>query len=104
MNPTDPRHPWSRLTAAARTVTDPRDVAAPYGFTTRLAALAFAQEQKITSVLEHFSLRALGIAFLLTIATGATNYSVLANLFSPDVSESMMSDDPVAELVNVASS
>ena len=74
-----------------------------FGFL-RMAALAFAQEQRVTSALERFSLRALGIAFLLTIATGATNYSVLTNLFSPDETAPLMTDDPVTELVNVASS
>jgi uncharacterized membrane protein len=104
MNSTDPRHPWSRLTAAARTVPDSRDTAVPYGFATRVTALAFAQEQRTASALERFSLRALGIACLLTMATGAANYSVLANLFSPDEPVPMMTDDPVAELVDVASS
>ena len=104
MNPTEPRHPWSRLVTAARTIPDTRDTSVPYGFATRMAALAFAQEQRVASALERFSLRALGIAFLLTIATGATNYSVLTNLFSPDETAPLMTDDPVTELVNVASS
>ena len=104
MNPTDPRHPWSRLAASARTVTDPRDASAPFGFATRMAALACAPERVVASVLERFSLRALGVACLLTLATGAANYSVLANLFSPEEALQTLTDDPVAELVDVASS
>jgi len=105
MNPTDPRHPWSRLVAAARPGPDVRDTAAPYGFATRVAALAFSQERRIASAFERFSLRALGVAFLLTIATGAANYSLIANLFSSEEAVPVMTtDDPVAELVDVASS
>ena len=32
MSPQDPRHPWSRLAAAARRAPDDRDTAAPPGF------------------------------------------------------------------------
>ena len=61
MNPTDPQHPWSRLVAAARRASDDRDTAAPYGFATRVAALAFTQERKMASLVERFALRAVGV-------------------------------------------
>lgn len=105
MNPTDPKHPWPRLAAAARRVPDDRDTAAPYGFATRVAAIAMTAERSAVSLLERFSLRALGIACLLAVVTLATNYSVVAQLFVEDEAiPAMTTDDPVAELVDVASS
>lgn len=71
----DPRHPWARLTAAARTVHDDRDSSAPYGFTTRMAALAFAAHQNVPSLFERFALRALGVASLLALGSVALNYN-----------------------------
>lgn len=101
MNPTDPRHPWQRLTAAARTVPADRDSAAPYGFSTRLAARAFAGEFA-PSLFTRFSLRALGLACLLMLGTVATSYSSVVKIFSEEES-AVWSEDPVAELVEVAS-
>jgi hypothetical protein len=71
----DPRHPWTRLVAAARTVRDDRDTAAPFGFATRIVALA--HERGMVSLLERLSLRALGVACLLAIASVAANYQAL---------------------------
>jgi hypothetical protein len=76
-SPSDPRQPWARLTTAARTVRDDRDTAAPYGFATRVAALALAQERRVASLLERFSLRAMGLAALLAVLGVAANYHVL---------------------------
>ena len=76
-NLNDPRHPWMRLTASARTARDERDVTAPYGFATRIAALALAQERKVTSLFERFALRAVGIACLLALGSVALNYGAL---------------------------
>ena len=103
MNPTDPSHPWSRLTRAARTIPDDRDTAAPYGFATRVAALALSAERATGSLFERFSLRALGIACALTMVTVAANYSVVSNLFVNDDAALLVTDDPVAELVDAAS-
>lgn len=77
-NSSDPRAAWTRLTAAARTVRDERDAAAPYGFATRVAALAFAQERRVASLFERFSLRAMGVAALLALGSVALNYQELA--------------------------
>ena len=71
----DPRHPWARLTKAARTVRDERDAAVPFGFATRVAALALAQEQKMVSLFDRFALRALGVACLLALGSVALNYN-----------------------------
>lgn len=77
MNLNDPRHPWARLAAAARRVEDGRDTSAPYGFATRVTALAWAQERKVASLLDVLALRALGVAALLAVLSVAVNYSDL---------------------------
>jgi hypothetical protein len=100
MNPVDPKHPWSRLVAAARRAPDERDPAAPYGFATRVAALAMTRERAVNSLLERFSLRALGIACLLAMVSVAANYSTLPGVVADQ--ESVATDDPVAELVDLA--
>ncbi len=105
MNSNSPHTPWSRLTAAARTAAartaaDGREAAAPYGFATRVAALAMAQERKVASLFERFAFRALGTACLLALLSAAVNYSV----FSPVPAfsdEELTEDDPVAVLLDV---
>jgi hypothetical protein len=99
MNPSDPKHPWARLTAAARRAPGLAETVAPFGFSTRVAALAFTQERAPT-LLERFSLRALGVACLLAVISAAANYSAVANALSEQ--EALVNDDPVAELVELA--
>lgn len=70
--------PWTRLTAAARQVRDEREANAPYGFSTRVVALAFAQETRGMSLLERFALRALAVASLLAVGSVALNYRELS--------------------------
>lgn len=77
-NVNDPRTAWSRLASAARQVGDERDTAVPYGFSTRVAALGFAQESRVASVLERLALRAVGVASLLALFSVALNYEVLS--------------------------
>ena len=98
MNSADPRHVWSRLTAASRQVVDGRDVAAPYGFATRLAALAMAQERKMVSLFERFALRAVGVACLLAVASVAVNYSAITK--SNPADDEAVDYDAVAALLN----
>lgn len=82
MNFKDPHHPWWRLTAAARQVSDERDLTAPYGFATRVVALALAQERRMGSLFERFSLRAVGVAGLLALLSLAVNYGALTSATS----------------------
>jgi hypothetical protein len=98
MKPSDQK--WPRLAAAARQAQDTRDTAAPYGFATRVAALAMAQERFAVSLLERFSLRALGLAGLLALVCVAANFSTLTSLFRE---EAAATDDPVTEIVDLAS-
>jgi len=74
----DPRHPWARLMAAARTCRDERDTAAPAGFTTSVSALALAVDRPVAALFEMFALRALGLACLLAILSIAVNYRELS--------------------------
>lgn len=74
----DPRHPWARLTAGARQAIDSADNSVPYGFATRIAALALSQEQKVVSLMDRFALRALGVAALVMVFSVALNYRVLS--------------------------
>jgi hypothetical protein len=110
-NLNDPRHPWSRLTAAARAVWDERDTSAPYGFATRVAALAFSQDRAVSFVFERFAFRALSIATLLAVFSVALNYEALSTPGNVTVStpavavaeaELMAVDDAVAIVLDFA--
>lgn len=99
MNPNDPQHPWARLITAARTVKDDRDTAAPYGFATRVSALAFASERAATSLVERFALRAVGVAGLLALLSAAVNYSALSHTGSSE--EGLIEEDPLSMVLRV---
>ena len=96
MNPADSK--WPRLAAAARSAPDDRATAAPYGFATRVAALALAPERNVASLFERFAFRALGVACLLALLSVAVNYSILTK---PTLAEDEpTTDDPVAALLD----
>ena len=96
----DPRHPWARLTAAAREVRDERDSSAPYGFATRVVALAFAQERRVSSLFERFAFRAVGVASMLALFSIVLNYPALTTS-GPASSPMVTPQVDVAELVAV---
>jgi hypothetical protein len=101
MNPNDPRHPWSRLAAAARRVPEEPEASAPYGFSTRVAALAFAAEHGRVSLYERFALRAVGVATLMAVASVVSNFSIFSA--EANASEFVMEDyDPLAVLMDEA--
>ncbi len=81
-HPNSPRHPWARLTAAARTVHDDRETSAPYAFSTRVVALALGRETKMVSLFDVFALRALGVACLLAIFSVVVNFGELSRRLS----------------------
>jgi len=101
MNPTDRRHPWSRLVAAARSAPDDRDPAAPFGFATRVAALALSAPPRpsFSLVFERLSLRALGVACLLMLACVAVSYPAIARTSDDEVAVR----DPIAEVLELES-
>lgn len=100
----DPRHPWNRLSAAARTVRDDRDTSAPFGFATRVAALALGREVRATSLFDVFALRALGIAVLLAACSVAFNFGEVSRRVSGSGPSGAVADDallPVNDAVSV---
>ena len=76
-------HQWQKLTALARTARDERDLAAPYGFATRLVARA-ATVSAPWAAFERFALRGLLVAAAFGVAAIAFNYSSLMSEQSDD--------------------
>jgi hypothetical protein len=107
-NMNDPRHPWSRLTAAARQVDDDRDDTAPFGFATRVTALAFVREAPVASLLDRFALRAVGVATLLALFSIVLNYSALSTSGGATVAQNeeseviLPTDDAVSIVLDLA--
>jgi hypothetical protein len=93
---------WQKLVAAARRAPPARDESAPFGFSTRVAALAFGAERQSPSIFSRLSLRAAAVACLLAVAAVALNYSAIKGAFEDD-SAVAANDDPVAEVVNLGS-
>ncbi|HVU33247.1 MAG TPA: hypothetical protein VHE61_07420 [Opitutaceae bacterium] len=100
MKPNAPRDPWPTLAAAARQATDSRDDSAPYGFSTRVVAAAFAQPRRGGSLVERFAFRAVGVACLLAIASAAYNYHYSASTKTPVAEEQATTDDPLSVLLD----
>jgi hypothetical protein len=92
---------WQSLVAAARQVPAADEAAAPYGFATRVAARALAQERPgLLAVFGRFSIRALWVACVLTLASMAVNY-LEAAWGDEDADQSEV--DPVAETLTFSS-
>lgn len=103
MNLNDPRHPWSRLTAAARQATDDRDVSAPFGFATRVVARSFAAPRRVASLVDRFALRALGVAALVALLSAAVNYqSVSAPTIVAYSPEPLPADESIAIVLDLS--
>lgn len=99
MNPSDKS--WEKLVAAARKA-PARDESAPFGFSTRVAALAFSGRDPEPSVFARLSLRAAALACLLAVAAVAANFSAIKGAFSDD-SQAVTPDDPIGEVVDMGS-
>jgi hypothetical protein len=100
MNPREKS--WQRLLAAARRAPGAGDESAPFGFSTRVAALAFQQRPPSASAFARLSLRAAAVAGLLAVAAVAANYSAIAGAFDDDP-PAIAGDDPIAEVVGLGS-
>lgn len=100
MNPKD--QGWQSLLAAARRAKDDRDVTAPYGFATRVAALAMtSQRAPARSVFDRLSWRVLGVAGALAILSVITSYRSIGTATASD--EDVLSNDAaVAALFDVS--
>lgn len=97
MKSNQPHDPWSRLAAAAREFPDGRPTTAPYGFSTRVAALAAVGERVKVSLLERFALRAVSLACLLALGSILLNFSALTTEAGAEATYE--SDDLVAVLL-----
>jgi len=93
---------WQRLVEAARKAPPAGDEAAPFGFSTRVAALAFEQRPSPAFLFARTSLRAAAVAGLLAAAAVAVNYSAIRGAFEDD-SAAAAADDPIAEVVDLGS-
>jgi hypothetical protein len=92
-------HQWQKLTALARQAGDPRDLAAPYGFATRVAAQAIALPPASPwAAFERFALRGLLVAAACGVAAIAFNYSIITSEQADDYAGT----DPVAEILNLS--
>jgi hypothetical protein len=101
------RNPWTRLVTAARELPDDRLTSAPTGFATRVAALAFAQERRVASLLDLFAFRAVGLASLLALGSVALNYQAFVSPSGVAVAqaedfEAGSPDDAVAIVLDLA--
>lgn len=98
MKSNQPHDSWSRLVTAARAVPDDRSAAAPYGFSTRIAALAVAVERVHASLFDRFALRAVSLACALAIGSVLLNFSAVMTDGTRDVADGV-NYDPVAVLL-----
>jgi hypothetical protein len=92
-------HPaWDRLVAAARNAPDDRSLHAPYGFATRVVALASAaQARPSRSLFEQWSWRAVVVAgtfaaVALTINHSAVRTSLVDDIISDETSVATLFD------------
>lgn len=98
-----PEKNWQRLAAAARRAPATPAEAAPYGFATRVAARAFAAPRPAGSVLERFSLRALGVACMMALLGAAFSYTHVEATAAVSAEDSFFNtDDPAAVLLDVS--
>src|SRR5271156_1582476 len=98
----DPHKSWKKLVDAARKAPAAPDESAPYGFSTRIAALAFAAQPAPHSPFARFSLRAAFVALALAAIAVGVNYSAIVGAFD-DEPAPVASDDPIAEIVDMGS-
>jgi hypothetical protein len=93
---------WQRLAAAARQAPVAGDASAPFGFSTRVAALAFVAERGAPSIFGRLALRAAVVAGLLAVLAIGVNYSAIKAAFE-DEPQIIANDDPIAEVVDIGS-
>jgi len=96
---TSPHHQWPRLAAAARSARDTRDESAPFGFATRVAALAMAAPAPASwALFEKFAVRGLIAACALSLA--AVAFGVAS--WSSDRENDVAADDTVSEVLDLS--
>jgi hypothetical protein len=91
-----------RLLEAARKAPLSGDEAAPFGFSTRVAARAFEAAQPAHPSFARVSLRVAAIACLFAVVAVGVNYKAITSAFD-DESVAAAGDDPVSDVVNLDS-
>lgn len=101
-SPQNSKDPWQRLVAAARQPSSSNDEHAPFGFATRVAALADAAPRIRSSLFERFALRAVGVAALLALGSVAFNLNTTPTprAANPDSTAEVVGEDALSVLVN----
>jgi hypothetical protein len=91
---------WSRLAALARRApAEIRDEAAPYGFATRVAALALGRPaESVAALFSRYALRALAVACVLALAGVSASWRPL---MSAVASEAAALEDSAALLEEI---
>jgi hypothetical protein len=90
---------WQKLTALARQAGDARDTAAPYGFATRVAALAAtAPAYNPRALFERFALRGLVVAAVLSMAAIVLSYSTI----TAESTDAYAATDTVGDLLDLS--
>lgn len=95
----DFEHRWLRLTSLARQAPIEEDVASPYGFSTRVAALAMQARPPSDALLEKFALRGLVAALTLGAASLAFSFTELTAEADDDLT---LAADPLPELLELS--
>jgi hypothetical protein len=90
------------LAAARRAPPREADEAAPFGFATRVAALAFGAPAPAPSIFGRLALRAAAVAALLAVAAVVANYTAIRGALE-DTASTQATDDPVTEVVDLGS-
>jgi hypothetical protein len=93
---------WAKLVAAARQAPGAGPEAAPFGFSTRVAALAFTAERAGPSLFARLSWRAAAAACLLAVVAVAVNFSAITGAFDESATVAA-GDDPVSDVVDFGS-
>ena len=89
-------HQWQKLTALARQTGDVREGAAPYGFATRVAALAPAPLAGL--MFERFALRALAVAAACGLGAIAFSFTTTP----AETADETVVTDAVAALIDLS--
>ena len=89
---------WNRLAGAARQAPAREEAAVPFGFSTRVAALALSAPAPVPwlAAIRQLSFRALWLAGVIMLGSMAANYAALAS--NEDDEQSIA--DPVSEVFN----
>ncbi|HXN35958.1 MAG TPA: hypothetical protein VN877_07285 [Opitutaceae bacterium] len=91
-----------RLVEAARRAPLSGDEAAPFGFSTRVAARAFDAAPASSPSFARLSLRVAGIACLFAVAAVGVNFRAIASALDDETAVAA-GDDPVSDVVSLDS-